>query len=293
MADKHLVEIALRQLDVMPAVAHIAELAGGCIHGASVVTGVDGAKCVVKISTNQYAAMLTAEVAGLQDLALTDTVLVPHIHGITQVEEFTVLAMEFIEQGGAETRWEKFGVDLARLHAMGVNHNQYGYSSSNYLGYTPQQNTWCDDWVEFNAKYRIGYQQDCIRRRRHLPNDVDQMVSEIIERLSQFIPSHPKVSLLHGDLWSGNVVINNNGGVVVIDPACSYGDGWADIAMMQLFGGFPAAVIDAYIAEQEVSPRLHSRLAVYQLYHVLNHVNLFGQSYVSQTGQLCQEILAT
>lgn len=293
MADKHLVEMALRQLDVMPSIAHIAELAGGCIHGASVVTGVDGVRCVVKISTNQHAAMLTAEVAGLRDLALTDTVLVPKVYGITQVEELTVLVMEFIKGGCAGTQWEQFGIDLARLHAMGVDRNRYGYSASNYLGYTSQQNTWCDDWVEFNAKYRLGYQQDCIRRRGHLSNELDRMISKIIEKLGQFIPSRPRVSLLHGDLWSGNVVQNHNGCVAVIDPACSYGDGWADIAMMQLFGGFPAAVIDAYTAEQEAVPHLRSRLAVYQLYHLLNHVNLFGQSYVSQTRQLCQEILAT
>jgi fructosamine-3-kinase len=111
-------------------------------------------------------------------------------------------------------------------------------------------------------------------------------VERVIGRLETLIPQRPKPALLHGDLWSGNALtaVDEAGAqrIAVIDPACSYGDGWADIAMMKLFGGFPSHCLDAYAAEADDRDGLEARLAVYQLYHVLNHVNLFGRSYAGQ-----------
>lgn len=292
MADQRLIEMALCDLGVMDAVSNVAPMSGGCIHGASIVTGTDGTKCVVKIAPADQNNILAAESDGLNDLAQTQTVLVPKSHGISQVQDFTILAMEFIDGDDHQPQWNDFGDDLARLHNSQFDHQQFGYRSSNFLGRTPQINTWCDSWVEFNALYRLGYQQESIRRQGCLSTEVDHMVSEVIGNLDQFIPARPPVSLLHGDLWSGNAVLGGSGRIAVIDPACSFGDGWADIAMMRLFGGFPDAVFEAYASHQEKPDQIRVRLAVYQLYHVLNHVNLFGRSYLAQTEQLCKQILS-
>jgi fructosamine-3-kinase len=186
--------------------------------------------------------------------------------------------------GGAARRR---GAELAALHACTDPRGRgYGFDGENHIGTTPQPNSWCADWVEFNAVHRLGHQLRLARDGGSLLAGEAQSFERVIDRLDSLLPRHPRPGLLHGDLWSGNALPTSGGAaggrVALIDPACSFGDGWADIAMMRLFGGFPPACFEAYAAANPDRDGLEERLAVYQLYHLLNHVNIFGRGYAAQ-----------
>ncbi|MHC4102897.1 MAG: fructosamine kinase family protein, partial [Planctomycetota bacterium] len=170
----------------------------------------------------------------------------------------------------------------------------YGFNGDNHLGTTPQPNRWHDDWIRFNADCRLGHQLTLAARNNLLSGSEARRVERVIDRLETLIPRRPKPALLHGDLWSGNALgaVEESGEqrIAVIDPACSYGDGWADIAMMRLFGGFPSRCLEAYAAETDDREGVEPRITVYQLYHVLNHVNLFGRGYAGQAMTLAASL---
>jgi fructosamine-3-kinase len=183
--------------------------------------------------------------------------------------------------------WTQLGRSLAALHAIDVG-PAYGFDVDNHIGTTPQINTWSEDWVAFNRACRLGPQIDLAARRGLLHDRERERLDRLLDRLGDVLPARPKPALLHGDLWSGNALPTETAdgpAVAIIDPACSVGDGQADIAMMQLFGGFDASCFAAYEAAtgEPIDP---TRIAVYQLYHVLNHVNLFGRGYAGQAMSL-------
>ncbi len=187
--------------------------------------------------------------------------------------------------------WTQTALDNADPPPVG-----YGFSFDNHLGTTHQPNAWCDDWVRFNAENRLGHQLELARRGDRLRSSEAAGVQQVIAKLGMLIPAAPKPALIHGDLWSGNAIaaIDGRGAerIALIDPACSIGDGWADIAMMRLFGGFPPDCFTAYASMIDDSDRLETRIAVYQLYHVLNHVNLFGRGYVEKAMGLVKVLSA-
>ncbi|MHC4946892.1 MAG: fructosamine kinase family protein [Planctomycetota bacterium] len=282
----HVPDAALRQaLDaagVDAAVVGAEALGGGCIHEVRVVSLADGRRLVVKGNVPSMAPAFAAEADGLRRLAATGTVLVPVplVDGV--FGGAALLVMSHVAPGPAtDAAWARLGEDLARLHAAEAG-PRYGYEIDNHLGATPQPNGWCDDWVRFNAEHRLGHQLDLARRHGALTAGEQTRVERVIDRLGSLVPRRPKPALLHGDLWSGNALPAAGDRVAVIDPACSIGDGWADIAMMRLFGGFPASCFAAYRRAADDHDDVETRIAVYQLYHVLNHVNLFGRGYAAQ-----------
>jgi fructosamine-3-kinase len=276
-------------------ITSIRPCSGGCIHHVVRVGITDGTWVVAKVGPDDALTMFQAEAAGLRAVATTRTVVVPDVICVGRFDETSLLLMSMLEEAPVDTSaWQRFGEHLANLHAADVG-TRYGFDQDNFLGSTPQVNTWCDDWVQFNAEHRLGFQLDLARRDAKLDARNAQRVRKVIDRLEQFIPRHPKPALLHGDLWSGNALPTRDesgaGRVAVIDPACSIGDGWADIAMMQLFGGFPRSCLDAYRASARDHDRVPQRIAVYQLYHLLNHVNLFGHGYVARAMALVDRLL--
>jgi fructosamine-3-kinase len=279
---------ALRETGIDSPIREVRDLAGGCIHAVMRIELADGRAVVAKCNVASMISAFREETAGLAALDATATVLVPRTLGASVQGDAAVLLMTCLEPGRVDdAAWRRLGEELATLHrADPVSSGRYGFDMDNHLGATPQINAWCDDWVTFNAVNRLGFQVRSARDGGRLDAGESARLEALIGRLDRLIPRRPKPALLHGDLWSGNALpsIDERGRarIAVIDPAVSIGDGWADIAMMKLFGGFPPACYEAYAARVDDREGIEQRIAVYQLYHVLNHVNLFGRGYVGQ-----------
>ena len=275
---------AVRDAGIDARVERAVPLSGGCIQTVLALTLSSGDELVAKTGGANDLGVLLEEAASLDALAATETVLVPDRLAVGQYAGTSVLLMSRVPAGGAtDAGWTRFGRGLAALHEHDAA-GPYGFDMNNHLGTTEQRNDWCDDWVEFNRACRLGPQIELAHRRGLVEPGEMRRLERLLDRLGELLPARPKPSLLHGDLWSGNALPtrdDDGATVAVIDPACSIGDGLADIAMMQLFGGFSAACYDAYLAERGETLDA-TRLHVYQLYHVLNHVNIFGRGYMSQ-----------
>jgi len=290
MSSSAAIQKAVADVGLAGEVESIEPLSGGCIHNASRIRLSDGRTLVAKSAGAGAAAQFEEEATGLNALADTGKVVVPRALGVTRDDSSAVLLMEHIESAPtSDDAWRRLGEDLADLHAVDVG-DRYGFEIDNHLGSTPQPNGWMDDWVEFNREHRFGHQLRLAASSGKLNDREAQAVERLVERLDTLIPRRPKPALLHGDLWSGNALPTTGGRVAVIDPAPYIGDGWADIAMMRLFGGFAASCFDAYAARADDHDGVDQRVAVYQLYHVLNHVNIFGRGYAGQAMSILRRL---
>jgi len=247
---------------------------GGCIHRCFEI-GNETRRCFVKVSETRNAAdMFAAEVDGLVALQQAGAFRVPAVVGMGRLDTGAVLVLEHIAlrrlEGEAQAR---AGRALARQHR--VSGEYFGWTRDNYLGRTPQINTPSEDWMDFFLHHRLGFQ---LRRLQQAEPGFPG-----IDHLEDFLAGYtPQPSLLHGDLWGGNIAADADGAPVVYDPAVHYGDRECDLAMTHLFGGFSAAFYRAYEEEWPLHPGYRQRRRVYQLYHIINHANLFGGGYVSQ-----------
>lgn len=287
------IRAALQSAGLCDDVKSSQSLTGGCIHEVLRLTLSDGSEVVAKINDARSLGIFQEEAAGLEALAKTNALLTPTPLGASAHDGKAVLLMTALRPASVDDdTWRAFGRELAALHVADVG-SRYGFHIDNHLGSTPQPNAWCDDWIEFNAEQRLGHQLRLLNGV--LSRDERLVIGSVIDSLDRHIPAKPRPSLLHGDLWSGNALaaLDDNGvtRIGVIDPACYIGDGWADIAMMRLFGGFPQACLDAYASAVDDHDRIESRIAVYQLYHVLNHITIFGRGYVSQALSLARGLV--
>lgn len=290
---------------LLPRLVTAKPMSGGCIHRVYDLALRDGTHVAAKVNDASARQMLDEEATSLSALRATRTVHVPQVLGVSVHDDTVVLLTSFIHQHtprDQQQMWHRFGEDLARLHTSDLTEALscgYGFPADNHVGSTPQRNAWRDDWVTFNAENRLGPQARLARSRNLLTMDEMHAVTVVINGLDRILPRQPTPSLLHGDLWSGNVLtgvsIQDAESCAVIDPACSVGDALADIAMMRLFGGFPASCFDAWSRctnlEMATDEAVH-RILVYQLYHVLNHINIFGRGYVAQAMGLVDELRA-
>jgi protein-ribulosamine 3-kinase len=266
-------------------------VAGGCINECFVVRG-KGRSYFVKLNAPGKADMFAAEAAGLLEIAATQTVRVPQplCHGESPLASWIVLEhLDLRSASGAGM--QALGRDLARLHRVSA--PRYGWHRDNTLGATPQVNTWNGDWVAFWRERRLGFQLALARGNGHGGALVERG-ERLLEKLPAFFAGYrPVPSLLHGDLWSGNAAMTAEDEPVIYDPAPYYGDREADLAMTELFGGFGRPFYDAYRAEYPLDAGYASRRPLYNLYHVLNHLNLFGGGYGAQAGRMIDQLLAT
>lgn len=235
-----------------------------------------GRRWFLKLAAPAELAMLEAEADGLNALAATHTIAVPEVVlcGTGQQHAWLVLAFETLVTTGDE---EALGRQLAHLHRqLGSAH---GWHQKNWLGRSPQHNEPQPDWCRFFTRQRLQPQYEMALARGHcdaLAPHFDHLLRQLPERLNHA----PEPSLLHGDLWSGNHGYRMDGSPILFDPAVSYGDRETDLAMMTLFGGFAPRVLTAYEQAWPLPPGYRWRRQLYQLYHLLNHLNLFGPGWL-------------
>ncbi len=257
---------------------------GGCIHRAEVVELADGRRYFVKSNADPPPRIFEREAEGLAALAATGALRVPRPLG-TGDSTLAFLVMEAIEPGRRGAGFSAdFGRRFARLHRANRDSGgteRYGFDRDNHIGATPQPNPWNDDWVDFFRRHRLGHQLELARANGVADRRLERLGERLLERLDELIgePEEPPC-LLHGDLWSGNYMVGEAGEPVLIDPAAYYGRREADLAMTMLFGGFDARFYAAYEEVWPLAPGSEDRLEIYKLYHLLNHLNLFGSGYL-------------
>lgn len=288
---------ALQHAGFHSAISKHQPLSGGCVASVYQVTLEDGHKLVAKVGSINDEDAFRKEIDGLLALGKPGILIVPEPYPVTIAAGHPVLLMESIETGRVslvgDDVWARFGRDLAEHHGW-PQEPRYGWDHDNFIGSTPQRNTWSNDWVEFNARCRLGPQLTMAESAGLLDGFECNAVRRVIDRLADFIPRQPKPALLHGDLWSGNALPTPTADgvrVAVIDPAVYVGDGIADLAMMRLFGGFPEVCFEAYVEVAGKQENLRERITVYQLYHILNHLNLFGRGYAASVNELTRQLI--
>src|SRR5574337_5196 len=231
--------------------------------------------------------ILTAEVDGLRALAECRAVHVPRVAAAGD----GFLVLEWLDFGAkTEHAATKLGERLAKQHRCSG--KQFGWPLNNFIGATPQFNATRDNWVKFFGEHRLGFQLR-LAAENGCRGELQERGERLLEKLSAFFPGYsPQPSLLHGDLWSGNWGVLQTGEPVIFDPAVYYGDREADLAMTELFGGFPPEFYSAYDAHWPRDPGYAARRDLYNLYHVLNHLNLFGGAYHAQALDLMHRLNA-
>jgi fructosamine-3-kinase len=232
--------------------------------------------------------MFEAEVEGLRELALASAIRVPAVIDCGMQDGKAFIELERLHfQPATRAAETTLGQQLAALHRH--TEKRYGWHRDNTIGPTPQHNPWTGDWVEFFREYRLRFQLDLAARNGY-GGELQTLGLRLAERLPELFEGYrPEASLCHGDLWSGNWGVAD-GVPVIFDPAVYYGDRESDIAMTMLFGGFGAAFYRAYEESWPMAKGHERRLKLYQLYHVLNHLNLFGSGYLGQAMKLLQDL---
>lgn len=245
------------------------------------------------IKTGNRAAhdMFAAEAEGLSELAAATALRVPAPLAVGQTGDEAFLALEWLHFERPDRHCEKLlGEKLAALHRMPG--ERFGWHRDNTIGLTPQHNSWSSDWVGFFAEHRLGYQLG-LAAENGFGGALQEKGNRLLTRLPSFFSGYtPAPSLLHGDLWGGNWS-SCDGEPVVFDPAVYYGDRETDIAMTKLFGGFGRAFYEAYESSWPLHAGSAERQHLYQLYHVLNHLNLFGGTYLGRAQSLLDTLLRT
>jgi fructosamine-3-kinase len=263
---------------------------GGCINEAVCLEG-DGRRYFVKLNTADRLDMFEAEAAGLDVLHASGTVRVPRPLCLGAEDGRSWLVLEFISLGGgSRTAASMLGEQLAAMHRCSS--RTHGWDRDNTIGATPQPNAQSRDWVTFYREQRLGYQLE-LAASNGAPRSLTSAGERLLERLEFFFQDYrPEPSLLHGDLWGGNWACDGSGRPVIFDPAVYYGDRETDIAMTELFGRFEAGFYRAYQSAWPLDSGYASRKTLYQLYHILNHFNLFGGGYAGQAGRMLDALLS-
>lgn len=253
---------------------------GGCIGEAWRVEAAAGV-FFLKAGRGAVAATFGPEAAGLAALrAAGSPLVVPEVHAVGEergaVPGFLLTA--WIEQGPKPAGfWEAFGAGLAALHRHTA--DRYGFGTDNFIGRLPQFNGWMSSWPDFFRDRRLGPQVQRAREAGRWRSSWNRPYETLLARLDELLPETPPASILHGDLWSGNFLATAEGPAALIDPAVYHGHRETDLALTELFGGFDAPFYAAYRAAWPLEGGYDERREVYNLYHLLNHLNHFGSSY--------------
>jgi len=264
-------------------------VAGGCINESWRFDGIDGRRFFVKKNSAGNETMFAAEAAGLQEIIDADTVIAPVPICFGTMENDAFLVLEYLNLGGINAA-QCLGHELAEMHRCVQ--PRFGWSRDNTIGSTFQPNSMCDDWLCFWREQRFGHQLRLAEQNGY-GGGLQEKGMELLQLFPVLFSGYcPEASLLHGDLWSGNHATMTDGRPVIFDPAVYFGDREADIAMTELFGGFPADFYASYNESWPLDEGYPVRRELYNLYHILNHLNLFGDVYLQQAERIMDFLLS-
>jgi len=268
----------------------LTSVGGGSINTAYQLTA-NGHAYFIKLNQPQLVDMFEAEARGLEEMRALNCVRIPEVICFGQADGHSYIILEYIELGSLRGQASKLlGTQLAQLHS----HTQdfFGWHIENTIGSTPQHNERHHDWLSFWQQQRLAKQLK-FAANNGFSGRIHDRGQQLLEKLPLFFDNYsPEPSLLHGDLWSGNAAADPQGNPVIFDPACYYGDRETDIAMTELFGGFGGDFYAAYQAQYPLDSGYKTRKTLYNLYHILNHLNLFGGGYLSQSENMIEQLLA-
>ncbi len=269
---------------------HIKErqaLSGGDTNNAYKIS--DGKQSYfVKTNRKSQLFMFEAEVVALEAIKKSKTILVPEVIATGTFGSDSYLVLSYIDMQGQPNSGQ-FGHKLAELHLS--QESKFGFDVDNSIGSTPQINAWSDSWVEFWQKERLGYQIH-LAKQNALSHKLYDLGLKLIDKTPYFFQTYqPKPSLLHGDLWSGNWSATQKGDPVIYDPASYYGDHEADLAMTELFGHPGIHFYESYKEIFPIDDGYSTRKLFYNVYHILNHANIFGGSYIQQSVNSIEQLL--
>ncbi len=242
----------------------------------------------VKTNSAEQLPMFEAEMYGLEEIRRSNSIRTPRVIGCGIAGEQAFMVMEYLELAGQPDP-VLLAQKLAAMHQF--TQSQFGLAIDNTIGSTPQANGFSADWVRFWQQQRLGYQLSLAKTNGY-GNELFDAGMRLNDRIGSFFHNYtPRASLLHGDLWSGNQGADSAGSPVIYDPACYYGDHEADLAMMELFGSPGQRFFEAYNRVFPIDVGYYQRRELYNLYHILNHANLFGGSYVLQAQHMIDSLL--
>jgi len=241
----------------------------------------------VKFNRAEHFGLFQTEYRALEALANTNTVKVPRPISLAYIDDQAVLAMEYLELANhSASSMSTLGQQLAALHRC--TNECFGFSWDNFIGKTEQPNTWSQGWLGFFREYRLEFQLRLARQKGLAIPEANRL----IDRMEVFFNNRsPAPSLLHGDLWGGNAGTLISGQPVLFDPAPYYGDRETDLAFTEMFGGFTSEFYEAYRESWPLEPGFAQRKVLYNLYHELNHFNIFGGSYGQQARGSVRQLL--
>lgn len=271
-------------------------LGGGCIHRAWQLQLADGRQWFLKSNVAEALPSLLAEAEGLRALArwARPPVQVPEPLGVGLLAGQALLLLPWLAFSGDNgDGWFGVGAGLAALHRAsaeaGASQGRFGWSRDNVIGSSPQINSWDTNWASFFVDCRLAPQLRWAAEQ----GQTLRRTQQLLELVPHWLGGHQvQPALVHGDLWSGNAALLAKGGGVLFDPAVYWGDREVDLAMAQLFGGFPKAFFAGYESSWPLGPRSQERVAIYNLYHLLNHANVFGGSYGAQAQSCIDNLLS-
>lgn len=259
---------------------------GGDINDARCLLLSNGERVFMKSNSIGNKDFFIAEESGLNAIASTGAIKTPKLlgRGVDEEGGFSFLMMEYTAgTKRIDSFWETFGHELAAMHlsdtSMHTGTGRFGFESDNFIGASKQINTPKNTWIDFFRECRLEPQ--FIMASDYFSTNERKEVQRLLDKLDELLVEPECPSLLHGDLWSGNYVIGNDGKAWLIDPAVYVGYAEADLAMTELFGRFPGAFYSAYSEVNPIDPGYKDRKDLYNLYHLFNHLNLFGPSYLS------------
>lgn len=258
-------------------------VSGGCISNAYKITLDDKRNLFLKINHSHPADMFRKEANGLKELLKSSVINIPKVIAVDD----SFILLEYMEASAKQRNFfEDFGRSFAQMHKFSS--DSFGFYEDNYIGSTKQINipgeNEKNNWTSFYFNKRIFFQFKLAEKNGYVTDDLRKGISFLEDNIEKILSgSEEPPSILHGDLWGGNYMVNENGNVCLIDPAVYYGHREADLAMTKLFGGFSESFYTSYNETYPLKEGYNFRENIYKLYHVLNHLNLFGSSYYLQS----------